>query len=260
MEPEFVSASGAAIAVRYVGDPAGNLPSLVWGHGWGHSGLNLLPMAESLGRFASSTVIDFPGFGKSPMPPTVWGTADYADAVAAWLGGLPPRPRYWIGHSFGCRVGIQIAARHPRLLSGMVLMAAAGLPRRRSASERFRMYWRRRAFEVAKMLVPEGPRRDRLRARFGSADYQAAAGMRPILVSVVNENLAPQAAQVKCPVLLIYGAEDRDTPPEMGRQYQSLIPGSQLVVLDGFDHLGILDEGRHQAVHQIRQFLKSLCP
>jgi pimeloyl-ACP methyl ester carboxylesterase len=142
----------------------------------------------------------------------------------------------------------------------MVLMAAAGLPRRRTAMECCRLYWRRRAFDLAKLVVPEGPGRDRLRARFGSADYHAAGSMRPILVRVVNENLAPVAEKVDCPVLLIYGAEDRETPPEIGRRLQRLIPQAQLVVLDGFDHLGLLNEGRHQAVHHIHRFLKSLCP
>jgi pimeloyl-ACP methyl ester carboxylesterase len=259
MEPEFVSSRGGIFAVTYVGGNGGVLPNLVWGHGWNQSGLALLPLAESLARSASSSLIDFPGFGRSPVPPGVWGTADYADAIAAWLGSLPPRRRVWVGHSFGCRIGIQIAARHPGLLSGMVLMAAAGLPRHRTNTERLRLYWRRRVFEIAKLVVSEGPGRDRLRTRFGSVDYQAAASMRPILVRVVNENLALIATKVDCPVLFIYGAEDRDTPPQMGRQFQSLIPRAQLVVLDGFDHLGLLHEGRHQAVQLIHRFLKGLC-
>lgn len=215
-------------------------------------------MAESLGRFAFSSLVDFPGFGSSPMPPDVWGTADYADAVAAWLGSLPPRPRIWIGHSFGCRVGLQISARHPGLLTGMVLVAAAGLPRRRTVQERIRLDLRRRAFKVAKVFVPEGAGRDRLRSKFGSADYKAAESMRPILVRVVNEDLGATATKVDCPVLLIYGSEDTDTPPEIGARFQTLIPRAELIVLDGFDHLGLLHEGRQQVVHNIQRFLKNL--
>src|SRR5205814_7524349 len=52
--------------------------------------------------------IYFPGFGESPLPPTAWGTADYADAVAEWLGGLAPARCIWIGHSFGSRVGLRL--------------------------------------------------------------------------------------------------------------------------------------------------------
>jgi len=247
------------MAITSVGDPGAGLPHIVWGHGWNQSSAALLPMAESLARFAFSTLIDFPGFGRSPMPAGAWGTADYADAVAAWLESLPPGRRLWVGHSFGCRVGIQIAARHPGLVAGMVLIAAAGLPRRRTFLERLRLQGRRRALQIAKLIVPEGPKRDRLRRRFGSADYQAAAAMRPIFVKVVNEDLTATALKVDCPVLLIYGAEDNDTPPEMGMRYQKSIPGAKLVVLDGFDHLGILNRGRNQTVQHIQRFLTSLC-
>lgn len=260
METEFVNSLGAKVAITRVGDSAGVLPKIVWGHGWNQSGLTMLPMAESLVRFAASTLVDFPGFGRSPMPPGVWGTEDYGDCIAAWLASLPRQRRIWVGHSFGCRVGIQIAARHPGLLSGMVLIAAAGLPRRRTFMERCRFYGRRRVFQLAKRIVPEGPRRDRLRARFGSADYLAAAAMRPILVRVVNEDLSSIARTVACPVLLVYGADDEDTPPEMGSRFQSLIPAAELVVLDGLDHMAVLRQGRHQTVRLIQRFLESRCP
>lgn len=84
--------------------------------------------------------------------------------------------------------------------------------------------------------------------------------MRPTFVRVVNEDLTTVAAKVECPVLFIYGTEDKETPPEMGRRFQSLVPGSELVVLEAFDHLGLLDEGHHQVVRHIQSFLKSFRP
>src|SRR4051794_36849174 len=109
----------------------GNL-RLVFGHGWGQSSAAFLPLAETLNPFAPSYLIDFPGFGKSPLPPQSWGTAEYADAVADWLTGLPPARFLWIAHSFGGRVGLQLASRRPELLTGMILIASAGLPRTRT--------------------------------------------------------------------------------------------------------------------------------
>lgn len=171
---------------------------------------------------------------------------------------MPARSRVWIGHSFGCRVGIQLASRRPDLVAGMVLISAAGLRRRRSLMERIAFTSRKLAFRMAKPFFPEGPRRDRLRAKFGSADYKSAGPMRAILSRVVSEDLSAQALSVKCPTLLVYGAEDRDTPPEMGSRLKSLIPKSELVVLDGFDHTNILQQGRHQVVHLISRFTRDL--
>jgi pimeloyl-ACP methyl ester carboxylesterase len=211
-----------------------------------------------LGRFAYSSLIDFPGFGNSPLPPHSWGTADYADAVADWLKSTSYGNCVWVGHSFGGRVGIQLASRHPGLLSGMVLIAAAGLPRRRSLPEKLRVLGRRYAYTAAKLLVPEGPRRELLRARFGSSDYRAAGPLRPILTRVVNEDLTAVARTVGCPVLLLYGDMDRETPPEIGERLNRVLPNSKLIVLRGFDHHTILLEGRHQVLRQILGFLEGI--
>ena len=123
---EIVRCGSAEMAVFHLdGESRGPAPLLIWAHGWGHTHRAFLPLAESVRRTASSLLIDFPGFGASPLPPAVWGTADYADAVAKWIAGLPAGRRVWIGHSFGCRVGLQLAARHPEAVNGMVLIAAA---------------------------------------------------------------------------------------------------------------------------------------
>jgi len=256
---EIVHAGGAEMAIFSI-DGAANeqAPLLVWAHGWGHTHRALLPIAESLRRVAPSVLIDFPGFGDSPAPPAVWGTADYADAATDWLAALPPGRRIWIGHSFGCRVGLQLAARHPDAVQALFLVAAAGLPPHRSPTARMRVAARRWTFRIARSLTPEGPARDRLRERFGSADYRQAGAMRPILVKTVSENLSEAARAVRCPVALVYGENDRETPPEIGERLQRLIPDAQLHVLRGFDHWNVLTDGQHQLTHRLSEFLERL--
>ena len=254
MEWEQVEVQGAKIAIAHLGDRSRGDVHFIWAHGWGHSSAQMLSLAESLEGFGASSLIDFPGFGRSSAPPSIWGTADYAEAVAEWLRQLPAEQRIWVGHSFGCRVGIQIAARHPGLISRMVLISAAGLPRRRSIAARARMWLRIRGFKVAKLILKEGPKLDRVRARMGSADYRNAGQLRPILTRVVNENLSDVAAKVACPVLLLYGEADIDTPVEIGERLSKLIPNAQLVVLKSFDHHNILTTGAHQVTRQILRF------
>jgi pimeloyl-ACP methyl ester carboxylesterase len=207
---------------------------------------------------APSVLIDFPGFGESPLPLTPWGTADYADAIAEWLARLEPARRVWIAHSFGCRVGLQLAARHPQAVAGLFLVAAAGLPRQRSAIERARINARRWAFRLMSSVTPEGPARDRLRQRFGSADYRQAGALRPILVKTVGEDLSEAARAVRCPAVLVYGDRDRETPPEIGTRLKELIQESELYVLRGFDHWTVLTEGRHQLLQRLGEFVERL--
>ncbi|MCD8497675.1 MAG: alpha/beta hydrolase [Alphaproteobacteria bacterium] len=106
-------------------------PVILWAHGWGHSHEAFMPLAESLVRLGKHVLIDFPGFGQSPKPDADWATEDYADAMAAWIKEQGIGPVIWVGHSFGGRVGIQLAARHPDLIKAMCLIAGAGLKRKR---------------------------------------------------------------------------------------------------------------------------------
>jgi pimeloyl-ACP methyl ester carboxylesterase len=256
---EFTSTDGTRLSVVHAGLEEAPV-QLIWAHGWGQSGAALLPLAESLSRVASSSVVDFPGFGNSPAPPLTWTTADFADQIAEWLRESPRACRIWVGHSFGCRVGLQLAARHPELLSGMVLISAAGLRPRRRLGARIRFTLRKYLFKTVKLLVPEGPRRDAWRSRLGSADYRAAGGLRAILSRVVAEDLSTAAQAVRCPTLLVYGDQDQDTPPEMGERLRQLVPDAKLVLLKGFDHNSVISEGRHQVLGHLKKFVENTCP
>jgi pimeloyl-ACP methyl ester carboxylesterase len=234
-------------------------PLLVWAPGWGQTHADLLPLAESVHRHGPSILLDLPGFGASPPPPAAWGTADYADAAAEFLASTPATRRLWIAHSFGCRVGLQLAARHPGLVDGLFLIAAPGLPPQRSPAQRARLAARRWAFRLARSLTPEGPRRERLRQRFGSADYRRAGPlMRQVLVKAVNEDLSAPARAVRCPAVLVYGDRDRDAPPDIGERFHRMMPQSRLVVLRGFGHLDIVTEGRHQIAQLLGEFVEQL--
>jgi pimeloyl-ACP methyl ester carboxylesterase len=255
VKPRLVCGSGAAFAVFDLPSSLAETPiTLVWAHGWGHDHTALLPLADAMRGLASSVLIDFPGFGASPIPSEVWGTEDYADAAAEFFADIAPGRRIWVGHSFGCRVGIRLAARHPELVDGLFLIAAAGLRRELSAAERLRRMPRRLAFRLLRAVTPEGPARERLRERFGSADYRAAGGMRPIFVKAVSEDLSHAAAQIRCPTILVTGDRDTETPPEIATRFHRLIPGSELAILRGLDHWNVLTDGRHQIAHRLSQF------
>lgn len=230
---------------------------IVWAHGWGHTGEVFMPFAQSFSAFATNYVIDFPGFGASPPPEKAWSTRDYADHIAAWLRTLPAGPRIWVGHSFGCRVGIQLAAHYPYLFDQMVLIAAAGLKRKRTMFQRLSYNTKVYTFKTLKPFVPEGPRRDALRARFGSSDYRNAGVLRDTFIKVVNEDLSAEAERVSCPSLIIVGSKDTETPPELSQRLHARIRNSKLHVLDGYDHYTILSTARHQVAGLIKGFIEN---
>lgn len=230
-------------------------PVILWGHGWGQSHEAFLPLAESLARQGRHVLIDFPGFGQSPRPATDWATEDYADAIAAWIKAQGLGPVLWVGHSFGGRVGLQLAARHPDLVRGLFLIAAAGLKRRRPPLKRAYFWLRVRLFKLLKKLIPFGLDEERLRARFGSRDYNSAGALRGILIKTIGEDLTSVAAKIRCPLTLVYGRDDTETPPEFGERYHALVPGSSLFVLEGEDHYSVLSHGRHQVAALLSEFI-----
>ncbi|HEY8963103.1 MAG TPA: alpha/beta hydrolase [Alphaproteobacteria bacterium] len=230
---------------------------LIWAHGWGQDGGAFAPTAQSLAGFCTNYLFDFPGFGKTPFSGETWGTRNYADYIAQWLRTLPPGKKLWIGHSFGGRVGLQMAAHHPDLIDGLVLVGTAGIPPKRTAVQRMNNWVRVYTFKAMKLFVPEGPKRDALRARFGSADYRRAGALRPTFVKVVNENLMPEAAAIAKPTLIICGAKDDQAPPNISERLHNSIAGSAYHLLPGFDHYTILSDGRHQVAALIKGFLES---
>lgn len=231
-----------------------------WAHGWGQDGRAFEPLAQTLGANAAHVLFDLPGFGASPPPPPTWTTADYADAVAPLVERLRNgRPAVWIGHSFGGRVGIQLAARHPGVLAGLALIAAAGLPRNRSTVDRLRLQAKVTTFKVLKRMAPLlGQDVGKLREKFGSADYRNAGPMRDVFLSAIREDLTDAARRVRVPVLLIYGANDTETPPEIGERLSRLIPSAKLSVLPGQDHYSVLGSGRHVVATRLLTFMEQL--
>ncbi|MFI5425751.1 alpha/beta fold hydrolase [Aeromicrobium sp. UC242_57] len=90
-------------------------PSIIALHGWGRSRHDWSPVLPHRNALA----VDLPGFGASPAPDTAWTTAEYADALAPVLAAYTSP--VLVGHSFGGRVAVQVAARHPGLLGGVLL-------------------------------------------------------------------------------------------------------------------------------------------
>ena len=181
--------------------------------------------------------------------------------MADWLSTLPRAKRIWIGHSFGCRVGLQLAARHPDAIDGLFLVAAAGLQRTRTPLQQLKIKMRVAAYKSLRFLPRLGIDTTSLRSKFGSADYRNAGPMRPILVKVVQEDLTDVARRVRCPVQLVYGELDDETPARdrtpPGKAHSRTRASASC---RDFDHYTILTSGAHQVQHQLERFVSGIQP
>jgi pimeloyl-ACP methyl ester carboxylesterase len=235
----------AGLRVNYT--RVGSGPSVVLLHGWGGQIASLGAIPAILARRFDVIALDLPGFGMSPLPAQPWGSIEYAELVTRLIGELKLDSVALVGHSFGGKVSILVAARHPELVRRLVLVDSAGIRPTRGPSYYARIY----GFKASRALLSLPPLRavgapilDRAQATLGSADFREASSpiLRSTLVRVVNEDVREVLPKIQAPTLLIWGSEDRDTPLSDGRLMEKLIPDAGLVVVPAAGHFSYLHD------------------
>ncbi len=226
------------------GEVWGSLPPRVLAlHGWRRTHADFVGVVgpSSPTDALDALALDLPGFGATPPPPEPWGSSSYADAVAGVLEEVGiasgTSPVVVLGHSFGGRVALALAAEHPGMVAGLVL---TGTPLGPADGRQVRPPL---GFRIARHMNRAGilgdTRMEKARRRYGSADYAAAQGvMRQVLVNVLAEKYARWLSSLSCPVELVWGSDDTEAPVEVARRMMALVPtGPSLTVCEGAGHM-----------------------
>lgn len=218
-------------------------------HGWGCRATTLASIAKVAEQTHTVYNIDFPGFGDSPEPPSMWGVEEYTRLVERFVELLGLENPSLLGHSFGGRVAILYGSRNKT--DRIVLVDAAGLKPHRKLGYYLKVYSFKAMKMVFKLLYGKAGAEKRIeaqRAKRGSADYAAASPrMRSILSKVVNEDLSHCLPLIKAPTLLIWGENDTATPLADAKRMEREIPDAGLVSFPGCGHYSFLDNPRQFA-------------
>lgn len=241
----YTEVNGYNIKYSLVGDKE---PVAVVLQGWGTTLEVYQSMVPLLGELGYRVLLlDLPGFGGSTEPGEPWSVDDYGDFFCSFLQHLKISEAMLIGHSYGGRIIIKLAARKelPFTISRIILVDSAGIVPEKTLSQRFRI----RKYKIMKKifgirlisaLFPELV--EDWRSRQGSEDYRRSSPvMRACMVKAVNEDLRELMPLIKQEVLLIWGDADTATPPKDARIMESLISGSGLVMIEGAGHYPFLD-------------------
>ena len=213
-------------------------------HGWGTSLAVMQPISEHLAaRGLRVLALDFPGFGQSPPPPVGWGVPEYAAATAALLQSLGIETPVLLGHSFGGRVILYLTGALGFEAERLILVGAAGIkPPPGKASRKTRLFKMGKALLCLLPKAKREPALERLREKFGSADYRAAKGvMRECLVKTLALDLSPLLPEIPTEALLIWGDRDDATPLWQGRKMEQLLPNAGLALIEGAGHYTFFD-------------------
>lgn len=229
----------------------GDSVPLVFLHGW---------RSESTTWFrAISTLpipmifIDLPGFGKSEIPPDSFNLDDYRQTVHDILAKLAIKKCVLVGHSFGGRIAVKFAVRYPQIVTSLILVDAAGI-QKKTLDKKIKGL-------TAKVVKPffRFPGLQSLRkaiyTAMGSEDYIATPKLTKIYQNIMKEDLMPLYSQISCPTMIVWGNLDQDTPLSDAQTMNTLIPTSELKVIDGAGHFSFIDKPKEFKM-LVEEFIK----
>lgn len=272
-EERFAEVKG--VRMRYF--VAGEGSPLVLVHGLGGAASNWTELAPLLLPRHRVLVPDLPGHGGSSALPGVSGLEPYADRVAAVAEqeGLLPAPV--VGHSLGGMVVLRLALRRPDAVQALVLAGAAGLSIGNVwGRQLLSLFTAVRPGRIAarhRSLVSRSPLLRRLVFGFVSvADpvaltNEAVEGFLAGQLLHTDVDSAWQALRrddprqqleaVRCPVLVLWGADDVQLPLDDAFEYTRRLH-ARLRVIPGCGHL-LIGERPDPCADAIETFLRD-CP
>jgi 3-oxoadipate enol-lactonase len=194
---------------------------------------------------------DHRGHGGSAVPRGPYTMDELVDDAARLVREWGRGPVVWVGLSMGGMVGQGLAIRHPELVKALVLANTSS-----QYPEAEREMWRYR-IETVETEGLAGIA-DMVMERYYSAAHRAAhpeavaeskrrvlrtdaAGYVACCHAVAGVNWLERLAEVRCPTLVIAGAQDVGAPVAMSQAMAERIPGAELVVFDEASHLSVAE-------------------
>lgn len=194
-------------------------------HGIGMGRSVFTDLISHLDDAAPVVAVDLPGYGEASPPVRVLTMERTADLLAAFLEHHIRVPVVAIGHSMGSQIVVELAARHPSLVSHVVLVGPTIDPEARSA---LRQIWR-----LARDLIDESPRV----IAIGAREYMRAG---PRLLTKFRAMMAhrPERAmpRVTAPTLVVRGEYDLVAPRRWCTRITELIPAAKLTEIPHHGH------------------------
>ena len=245
--------------------PASSRPTIVMLHGFTGSKENWYPLAKALRDDCRVLIPDLPGWGESERKPgAVYGFPEQAAHVAAFIAALSPgKPVLLLGHSMGGGIAALVAARYPQLVEKVGLFSAAGVrfddnqfgldvlaggnPFGVRDAASLRRYIDIVFFdERAKPWVPWPASSALIARRRRDAGFEQAVLER---IGRSEEAMLPgdEAARIRQPALLAWGAQDAVIDPSALGLYAQRMPQARTLLLAQCGHMSIAEKPRELA-------------
>ncbi len=241
--------------------PSEHLPVLFF-NGIGANIEAVAPLAEALDD-RGFIMFDMPGVGESPDPVVPYNPFTMAWTTAQLLNRFGIDQVDVMGVSWGGAMAQHFALQHPGRTRRLILAATSagmimipGNPKALTKMANPRRYVDAAFMEKHFKTLYGGA----MGASSGKSGHIARLkpptrrGYLYQLLAMIGWTSAPALPFLKAPTLILMGDDDQIVPLANGRILNSLIPGSELEVMEGGGHLFLLSH-RDQSVSAIRRFL-----
>ncbi len=247
--------------VRYY--EGGDGPPLVFVHGLGAESLNWVPaMLDLHGQF-HVYAMDLLGHGDTQKPDIAYSIEQQSEMVRQFLATQNVKSADLVGVSMGGWVVLKLAIDHPEVVNRLVVADAAGLKFPTTITvnsflpatpEEFAAFMA--MLTPRHYYVPYPVQRD-----FLHQVAEHAWITRRIFDSFLTyqDVLDGKLQEIKAPVLVIWGKEEKLIPLSVGEQLKQQLPDSSLVVCSDSGHLAVY-ECWNKLEPEVESFLASPQP
>lgn len=243
-------ATPTPIDLNYRDEGPPGAPVLVLSHALGLSLAMWDPQLARLSRTFRVVRYDHRGHGGSPVPAGPYRIEDLGRDALHLLDRLGLERVTFCGVSLGGMVGLWLAAHAPERVDRLVAFgAAARMPRPEDYAARAKLVRQQGMAAIADAVIgrwftPAFPDRRPdlvawIRSLLLATQPEGYAGACEAIASMdLREDLPRIAART----LLITGADDPATPPELAREIARSITSAEVVVIPGASHLATVEQ------------------
>jgi pimeloyl-ACP methyl ester carboxylesterase len=214
---------------------------------------------EALGEMCRAIAPALPIFDRALSEPSV---PELGRQVVRLLDELDIDGAVVGGNSLGGHVALELALKRPDRVTGVILTGSSGLLERGFTRN-----------------VPHVPTADYVRTKMEEIFYDPAL-VTPEWVSAVKHvvtrrstalrvvqfaraakrhNVEADLLRITVPTLLVWGKDDRITPPDVAERFHALIPDSELVFITNCGHAPMLE--RPEAFNEtVEEWLRETAP
>lgn len=231
----------------------GQGPPLILLHGYGGSMWQWEYQRPLTEQFRVITP-DLIGSGLSDKPDIDYRPQDLIDSVSGLMDSLGLPTATLVGSSMGAGVALGLALTHPERIDGFPDHVRERLvsPLMRRALDTHAPAWLARfgaslfgprAMEaMLKEIVYDHSLVTPLVIERSNRNRQRADLITPLLalrdsLPLWEQQFAPRLSEIRHPALILWGEQDRLFPPQVGRDLQTLIPRSRLILIPNAGHI-----------------------